>query len=798
MTIATVLFLAIGVLGTFWLVSEYRHHVEALKSVRDDAISERKTEVKALISDFVESVEYKKNGVEEQLKVNLSYCIEIGWNIANAIYQESNKGRLTEEEIKRLIIATLMPMRFFDGRGYFWIHDADHTLIAHPFRQKSIGINDADLTDSKGQKIIRSFVQAARKNPEGGFVSYYWNKPDVDEKYHQEKGQKKIARLKLFEPFNWVIGIGEYVDNVDEQLQQVVIKRIATIRHGTKGYVFTHTRDGVCLNHIKKENIGKNRWTLLDASGMKVVQELDRTGRQPGGGFLEYVGSIDPETGKPAKKISYVQAIEDWGWVIGSGVYLADIEEKMLEYRQELFTELRNKITTTVLLLLGVLVMGFLLGRQLLQGLLKELNLFVAESSDEKTKAIDLDQFRIKELRTIAHRANVLLEEKEQTQAELHRAKRMESIGLMAGGVAHDLNNILSGIVGYPELLLHNLPKDSELRGPIEAIHESGQRAATVVADLLTVARGAASVREIHNLNSLTQEYLNSPEYSKLKSLHPDVTCHQQLAATQPELLCSPVHIKKCLMNLVTNATESIAGAGEIIVSTYNIQITAADRVTRDLEEGVYVVLSIQDTGPGISSTDVAHIFEPFYTKKAMGRSGTGLGLTVVWNTMKDHNGRVFVESDDKGTCFQLYFPVCKKKTIVHVKNDKAEEITGNGEHILVVDDEPQLRDIASHMLRTMGYKVDSVCSGELAIEFVKKNPVDLLLLDMLMEPGVNGRQAYEKIIKLYPNQKALIVSGFSENEDVKATLRLGADGFMKKPYSMDQLGRAVKEVLNN
>jgi len=220
LTIATVLFLAIGVLGTFWLVSEYRHHVEALKSVRDDAISERKTEVKALISDFVESVEYKKNGVEEQLKVNLSYCIEIGWNIANAIYQESNKGRLTEEEIKRLIIATLMPMRFFDGRGYFWIHDADHTLIAHPFRQKSIGINDADLTDSKGQKIIRSFVQAARKNPEGGFVSYYWNKPDVDEKYHQEKGQKKIARLKLFEPFNWVIGIGEYVDNVDEQLQQ--------------------------------------------------------------------------------------------------------------------------------------------------------------------------------------------------------------------------------------------------------------------------------------------------------------------------------------------------------------------------------------------------------------------------------------------------------------------------------------------------------------------------------------------------------------------------------------------------
>jgi signal transduction histidine kinase/CheY-like chemotaxis protein len=796
LTIATVLFLAIAMIGTFWLVSEYRHHLEALNSLRDDAITERKAIVKALINDLIERIEYQKGGIEAQLKEKLSIHAELGWNIANAIYHES-QGRLPEEEIKQLIIATLMPMRFFNGRGYFWIHDANHTLIAHPFRQKSIGTNDADVTDRKGQEFIRSFVQAAKTNPEGAFVSYYWNKPDVEEKYHQEDEQKKIARLKLFEPFNWVIGVGEYVDDVDKQLQQEVVKRIATIRYGVKGYVFTHTRDGVCLNHIKKENIGTNRWELKLVDGMKGVQELDHTGRQPGGGFLEYVGSIDPETGTAAKKLSYVLAVKDWGWVIGSGVYLADIEKKMLEYRQELFGELRNKITTTILLLLGVLAMGILIGRQLFQGLLKELNLFVTESGGEETKAIDLDRFRIKELRNIAHHANVLLEEKEQTQAELQRAKRMESIGLMAGGVAHDLNNILSGIVGYPELLLHDLPKDSALREPIEAIHESGQRAATVVADLLTVARGAASIREIHNLNSLTQEYLNSPEYSKLKSLYPNVTCHHQFATTQAELLCSPVHIKKCLMNLVANAAEAIVNAGEIVVSTYNIQITAADSATPDLEEGVYVVLSIQDTGPGISNTDIAHIFEPFYTKKTMGRSGTGLGLTVVWNTMEDHNGRVFVESDEKGTYFQLFFPVTKKKDLTHGKNDMAKEFTGNGEHIFVVDDESQLRDIASQMLRTLGYKVNSAGSGELAIEFVKKNPVDLIVLDMLMEPGINGRQTYEKILKLYPNQKAIIASGFSKNEDVKATLRLGASGFTKKPYSMNQLGRAVTEALN-
>ncbi len=797
LTITAVLFLATGVIGTFWIVSEYTHHIEALESLRDDAITERKTEVKALINDLIESIEYQKNSVEKKLKINLEQQTETAWGIANAIYQK-HKSRLTEEEIKQLIITALMPIRFFDGRGYFWIHDTDHILIAHPFRQKSIGINDIELADSKGQKIIRSFVQAAKGNSEGGFVSYYWNKPDIDEKYHQEKGQKKIAHLKLFDPFNWVIGIGEYVSDSNKQLQQDVVQQIATIRHGPKSYVFTNTRDGICLNHINTKNIGKNRWELKFVDGIKVIQELDRTGRQPGGGFLEYVASIDPETGMPAKKISYVLAVKDWGWVIGSGVYLTDIDEKMLEYRQELFHELRNKITTTLLLLLGVLVIGFLIGRQLFKGLLKELNLFVAEISDDKTKSIDLDRFRIKELRIIAHRANVLFDDKVQAQKELNRAKRMESIGLMASGVAHDLNNILSGIVGYPELLLHDLPKDSKLRQPIEAILESGQRAATVVEDLLTVARGAASVREHHELNSLIQEYLDSPECKKLKSLHPNITYHQQFAATQSELLCSPVHIKKCLMNLVTNAAEAIAGSGEITVSTYNTQITAADSINNDLGEGSYVVLSIQDTGPGISSTDMAHIFEPFYTQKIMERSGTGLGLTVVWNTMKDHNGKVLVGSDKNGTCFKLYFSVSENKSVIQVKNNKVEEICHINEHILIVDDEPHLRDVASQMLRTIGCNVDSVSSGELAIEFVKKNPVNLILLDMLMAPGMNGRQTYEEIIKLYPNQKAIIASGFSESDDVKATLRLGASGFIKKPYSMNQLGRAVKEALSN
>ncbi|MBU1138207.1 MAG: response regulator, partial [Proteobacteria bacterium] len=251
-------------------------------------------------------------------------------------------------------------------------------------------------------------------------------------------------------------------------------------------------------------------------------------------------------------------------------------------------------------------------------------------------------------------------------------------------------------------------------------------------------------------------------------------------------------------MNLVTNAIEAIVDDGFISITTRNQYIDNITGAELHLDPGEYVVLSVRDNGPGIPLTDREHIFEPFYTRKVMGRSGTGLGLTVVWNTVNDHNGKILVNSNENGTCFQLYFPVTRENSEIHAKSINTEQLSGHGEHILVVDDEAQLRDLACQMLTTLGYNADSVSSGEQAIEFVKKNPVDLIILDMLMEPGINGRQTYEEIAKLIAGQKAIIASGFSESNDVKATLQLGAGGFIKKPYTKAQLGRAVKKELSS
>ena len=379
---------------------------------------------------------------------------------------------------------------------------------------------------------------------------------------------------------------------------------------------------------------------------------------------------------------------------------------------------------------------------------------------------------------------------------KLQRAQKMESLGLMAGGIAHDLNNILSGIVSYPELLLMDLPESSRFRRPLEAMQESGQRAVDVVADLLTVARGVAVDQEVLNLNTMVREYLGSAEHTVLEAKYPHVNFRSGL---DPDLLnvnCSSAHIRKSLMNLVINAAEAIEGDGSVTIVSENIYLDSPLVGYEDVRRGEYALLTVSDDGSGISDEDLKRIFEPFYTKKIMGRSGTGLGLAIVWNTVRDHDGYVNVKSGDAGTAFELYFPVVRKEVVTERKQISMESYLGHGERILVVDDEENQREIASGLLGRLGYSVETVPSGEEAVERVKLAPTDLVILDMVMPEGMNGRETFEKLLEVYPNQKAIIASGFAETEDVREAQRLGAGRYVKKPYTIEKIGTAVKEEL--
>lgn len=388
-------------------------------------------------------------------------------------------------------------------------------------------------------------------------------------------------------------------------------------------------------------------------------------------------------------------------------------------------------------------------------------------------------------------------EDQQHLEIQLRKSQKMEAIGTLAGGVAHDLNNILSGVVSYPELLLMDVPEGSPLRQPLLTIQESGQKAAAIVQDLLTLARRGVSVTEVMSLNLLIDQYLNSPENHKILEYHPGVKIVTDLQANIFNILGSPVHLSKTIMNLVSNAAEAMPSGGAIHITTENQYIDHAIKGYDTVEEGDYVKLTVSDSGVGISPGDIDRVFEPFYTKKTMGRSGTGLGMAVVWGTVKDLNGYIDVQSElGEGTAFSLYFPITRKKLPEEKPEILTDKYMGKGESILIVDDVKRQREIASSILNKLGYSVLSVPSGEEAVMYLQENSADLLVLDMIMNPGIDGLETYKKILKFHPGQKAIIASGFSESEQVKEAQKIGAGSYLKKPYSFEKIGLAVKAEL--
>ncbi|OGR27908.1 MAG: hypothetical protein A2277_21615 [Desulfobacterales bacterium RIFOXYA12_FULL_46_15] len=388
-------------------------------------------------------------------------------------------------------------------------------------------------------------------------------------------------------------------------------------------------------------------------------------------------------------------------------------------------------------------------------------------------------------------------DERLRLEKQLAQARKMEAIGRLAGGVAHDLNNILSSIINYPYLIMMDLPKDSKLMRPLKTIQASGERAAAIVQDLLTLARRGVTKKEKLDLNMIINEYLQSPESLALKTEHPQVKIRKRTGTQFLFIEGSSVHLMQTLMNLTNNAVEAIPGEGEVLISTRAQYMDKPLEGYDSINEGDYAVLSISDNGIGIAKEDIEKIFEPFYTKKKMGKSGTGLGMSVVWGTVRDHNGYIVISSKPgRGTVIQIYFPACRQG-IEKAGNDVLDEdLMGQGQSILIIDDIPEQREIASNYLRKLNYRVYTSESGEQAIEHLKCKATDLLVLDMIMEPGMDGLETYMKVLEINPKQPAVIVSGFSESERVKKAQVLGAGSYLRKPYNFVNLGRAVKQEL--
>ncbi len=392
---------------------------------------------------------------------------------------------------------------------------------------------------------------------------------------------------------------------------------------------------------------------------------------------------------------------------------------------------------------------------------------------------------------------NRLAREREQElNKRLARSERMESLGILAGGVAHDLNNILSPLVAYPDIILHDLPDDHPSRRLIVQMRNSTVRASAIIQDMLALARRGNYKSEPVSLNNVITTYIQSADFAVLQNRNPGTTFSTDLKDDLPLIEGAGHHVSQSVMNLVTNAYEAIENGGRVKVSTDVVEVDQDKGNFDTITKGRYVRLSVSDNGIGLDREELDHIFEPFYSKKRMGQSGTGLGLSVVYGMVKDCNGHIDVQSrPGDGSRFDLYFPASSVSGTVAVSPTESRDITGN-EHLLVVDDIKEQRELAQQLLSRLGYRIFTAANGREAVDWLRSNHADLILLDMIMEPDYDGLQTYRDMLTFRPGQRCIIVSGYAETDNVKEALKLGASNFVRKPYTMAILGRAIREAL--
>lgn len=792
--------LAMVVIGYFWIARARSTFERDAAAARKDFLGQQQTLIRNEVEKVIDYIEYQRSRTEERLKENLKERVLEAHSIALHLY-ETFKDTLSRPEIERLVKEALRPIRFNDGRGYYFAVTMTGVEMLYPIAPHFENQNLFDLRDAKGNYVVRDEIEVLKTHGEG-FVRDYWRKPEaLDEMIHP-----KITYVKVFEPFDWYLGTGEYLDDFEKDLKDEVLDRIAHIRFGDEGYVLVNTYGGdAIITDGKRVAEPRNLWELTDPNGVKVIQEERRVVENRQGDFIYYSWRklTQPE---PSNKVSFIKGIPDWEWMIGAGVYLDDVEEQIAAKKRDLEQSVQAELTRSLLImaLLGLFILALaqFFTRRMKRGIDTFASFFNRAATESTT--IDASRLDFSEFVELAYAANSMIEdrikveeEKRQLQERLSRSRKMEALGLLTGGVAHDLNNILSSFISYPELMLLDLEPDSKLRKPLEIVHESGLRAAAVVADLLDASRGGQGTSEVLNLSECVSKYLDSPEHQRLQKRFPNISFRCDLSPDLLHIRCSRVHIGKTLMNLVANASEAIEATGTVTISTSNRYVEMPIRGYEEIPVGEYVRVRVSDDGPGISTADLSRIFEPFFTKKILGRSGTGLGLSVVWHTVHGHDGFIDVGSSANGTAFDLYFPVCREELTKDAYLPPLEDLRGSGERILVVDDEPLQRQIACAILERLGYRPESAESGKAALSWLANRTADLVILDMILGEGMNGRETYEAILAFRPDQKAIIATGFAETEEVRRTQALGAGPMVRKPYTLRGIGAAVQSELH-
>jgi CheY-like chemotaxis protein len=366
----------------------------------------------------------------------------------------------------------------------------------------------------------------------------------------------------------------------------------------------------------------------------------------------------------------------------------------------------------------------------------------------------------------------------------------MEAIGTLAGGIAHDFNNLLMGIQGNVSLMLMDLDPSHVHSERLRNIERQVQSGASLTSHLLGYARKGRYEVKALDLRQLLGETLDTFERTRR-----EIAIHREIAEDLLPVEADAGQIEQVLLNLCVNAADAMPGGGDLTVKGVNKTHQDMKGKLYDPKPGNYAMLTVSDTGTGMDKETAERIFDPFFTTKERGR-GTGLGLASAYGIVKGHGGYIDVDSrEGRGTTFSIYLPASDKE--IEESARRIDRFTTGSEKVLLVDDEPDIRQVGKELLEAMGYEVMLAKDGEEAIEVYKKNrnEIDVVLLDMVM-PNIGGGEAYDRMKEINPDIKVLLSSGYSIDGEATEILERGCDGFIQKPFDLKQLSGRMREIL--
>ncbi|MFO7885617.1 MAG: cache domain-containing protein [Desulfobacteraceae bacterium] len=684
----------------------------------------------------------------------------------------------------------------------------------------------AEFSDFKSRsKTLRAEYVAARKEMLKTQVGYAVSYIETLQKHAEEELKLTLKNQvnQVHQPFDRYLGAGAYLDDFEIRFQKMVIERLADLRFGREGYFFGSTYQGDPLFSNGRVTTGSGSiWDVTDPNGVKIIQEQSRAAQTPDGGFVSYAWSkLGTET--LSMKISYVRGIDTWQWTIGAGVYLDTIEATIQKNKARFYSGLKKRVVKSVAVLFLLLCLIYFWSRRISHQIGSSIKVLMTclKQAETESSSIDTNQIQLKEFKEIAISTNNMLHkrqeaekareksEKEQRklQEQLAQSQKMETVGRLAGGVAHDFNNMLGVILGRVEIMLDQVENTHYLHHDIIEIQQAAQRSADLTRQLLTFARKQVISPEPIDLNSTVKQMLKMLE----RLIGENITLNWKPAHSLWPVKMDRSQVDQILVNLCVNARQAITKVGRITIETKMTTWDAAQTPPfQDCEPGDYVQLVFSDNGCGMDDQTLGNLFEPFFTTRDVGQ-GTGLGLATVYGIVKQNNGCIMVDSEpDRGTTFTIYLP---RYTGPDSRSEPQPETAGAAsqaaenlqaavdrghETILLVEDQVSILNMAKIMLERQGYKVLPAATPAEAMDLAETHPRDihLMLTDVIM-PEMNGRDLARKITALYPDIKLLFMSGYTADVIAHQGKLDNGVAFIQKPFSMADLTEKLRQILD-